>query len=69
MVILVPDTTRLLMSTGSFGRLVMNGFKKTWIRTILAMASSTAAGTPTRSSRTIRLWRAAAAKRASIPVT
>ena len=69
MVILVPETTRLLMSTGSFTSPVWNGFKKTWIRTILARASSTAAGTATRSARTIRLWRAAAAKRASIPVT
>ena len=54
MVILVPDTTRLLMSTGSFSA-DLNGFRNTWIRTILASASSTAAGTSTRSIRTIRL--------------
>ena len=35
--------------------------------TIAAIATITAAGTATRSRRTIRLWRAAAAKRASIP--
>ena len=69
MVILVPETTRLLMSTGSFGNPVMRNGLKTEIATIPVIASSTAAGTATRSSRTIRLWRAAAAKRASIPAT
>ena len=34
---------------------------------IAANDSSTTAGTATRSTRTIRLWRAATAKRASIP--
>jgi hypothetical protein len=36
---------------------------------MLANAKTTAAGTATRSTRTIRLWRAALAKRASIPAT
>ena len=47
MVILVPETTRLLMSTGSLSA-DGNGFTNTWITTILARASSTAAGTATR---------------------
>ena len=57
------------MSTGSFASPVMRNGLKTETATIPARASSTAAGTATRSTRTIRLWRAAAAKRASIPVT
>jgi hypothetical protein len=36
---------------------------------MLAIARTTAAGTATRSSRTIRLWRAALAKRTSIAAT
>src|SRR5438874_2597157 len=44
MVILVPDTTRLLMSTGSFASPVMRNGLKTETATIPARASSTAAG-------------------------
>jgi len=44
-----------------------NGLK-TETTTMPVIASSTVAGTATRSNRTMRLWRAAAAKRASIPV-
>jgi hypothetical protein len=63
---LVPDTTRLPMSIGSLGSSNRNGLK---IDTAMIMAIDriTAAGTATRSTRTIRLWRAAIAKRASIP--
>ena len=56
------------MSTGSFGNSIRNGLK-TDTATMPAIASTTAAGTATRSTRTIRLWRAAAAKRASIPAS
>ena len=66
MVILVPDTTRLPMSTGSFGSSIRKGLKID-TPTMPASASATAAGTATRRMRTIRLWRAAAAKRASRP--
>ena len=54
------------MSTGSFGSSIRNGLK-TDTATMPAIARTTAAGTATRSTRTIRLWRAATAKRASIP--
>ena len=54
------------MSTGSFGSSIRNGLKIE-TKTIAAIARITAAGTATRSTRTIRLWRAAMAKRASIP--
>ena len=54
------------MSTGSFGNSIRNGLK-TDTRIMAASDSATAAGTATRSTRTIRLWRAATAKRASIP--
>jgi hypothetical protein len=37
--------------------------------TMPAIAKTTAAGTATRSIRTIRLWRAALANRTSIPAT
>ena len=57
------------MSTGSFASPVIRNGLKSEIATTPAMASSTAAGTATRSTRTIRLWRAAAAKRASSPDT
>src|SRR3954466_116725 len=67
-VILVPETTRLPMSTGSFGNKIRNGLK-TDTATILAIDRTTAAGTATRRIRTIRLWRAALAKRTSIPAT
>ena len=67
-VILVPETTRLLISTGSFGSSIRNGLK-TDTATMLAIARTTADGTAIRSIRTIRLWRAALAKRASIPAT
>jgi len=43
-----------------------NGLK-TDTATMAASYSATAAGTATRSIRTIRLWRAAMAKRASSP--
>ncbi len=56
------------MSTGIFGNSMRNGLKID-TATIPAIAKTTAAGTATRRMRTIRLWRAALAKRASIPVT
>ena len=56
------------MSTGIFGNSMRNGLK-TDTATMLAIAKTTAAGTAIRSIRTIRLWRAALAKRASIPAT
>ena len=49
------------MSTGSFGSSMRNGLK-TDTATMLAIARTTAAGTAIRSTRTIRLWRAAAGK-------
>ena len=54
------------MSTGSLGNSIRNGLK-TDTAMMPAIARATAAGTATRSTRTIRLWRAATAKRASIP--
>ena len=54
------------MSTGSFGISIRNGLKID-TTTIAAIARTTAAGTAMRSIRTIRLWRAAMAKRASSP--
>ena len=54
------------MSSGSLGSSIRNGLKID-TTTIVAIARITAAGTATRSTRTIRLWRAAMAKRASIP--
>ena len=67
MVILVPDTTRLLMSTGSFTIFSIRQGLKIDTITMAAIASITAAGTAMRNTRTIRLWRAALAKRASRP--
>src|SRR5437868_15489037 len=64
MVILVPDTTRLLISTGSFTFSMRNGCKIDTASTAV-IARHTAAGTATRRIRTRRLWRAAARKRAS----
>ena len=52
------------MSTGSFGSSIRNGLKIE-IETIAAIDSATAAGTAMRRTRTMRLWRAATAKRAS----
>ena len=54
------------MSTGSLGNSIRNGLN---IDTVMmaAIARITAAGTATRSTRTILLWREATAKRASIP--
>ena len=54
------------MSSGSLGSSIRNGLKND-TKTIAAIDSITAAGTATRRTRTIRLWRAAIAKRASIP--
>ena len=54
------------MSSGSLGSSIRNGLKID-TATIAAIARTTAAGTATRSTRTIRLWRAATAKRASMP--
>ena len=54
------------MSSGSLGNSSRNGLKID-TRMIVAIDRTTAAGTATRSTRTIRLWRAAMAKRASIP--
>ena len=62
------ETTRLPMSTGSFGNSIRNGLK-TETATSPAIARMTTLGTAMRSTRTIRLWRAATAKRASIPVS
>src|SRR5579863_9118667 len=56
------------MSMGSFGNSMRNGLK-TDTRTMTASDSPTAPGTATRKMRTIRLWRAATAKRASIPAS
>ena len=66
MVILVPDTTRLSMSTGSCFINARNGLKID-IATTPAIARPTTAGTAMRRTRTIRLWRAAMANRASMP--
>ena len=65
MVILLPDTTRLSMSSGSCFISARNGLKID-IAMTPAIASATTAGTAMRSTRTSRLWRAAIAKRASI---
>ena len=49
------------MSSGSLGSSIRNGLKTDTV-TMVAIASSTAAGTATRNTRTIRLWRAATGK-------
>ncbi len=54
------------MSSGSLGNSIRNGLKID-TTTMAVNARITAPGTATRSSRTMRLWRAAMAKRASIP--
>jgi hypothetical protein len=64
MVILVPETTRLSIATGSFGIRMRNGLKSD-TKSTPVIASITATGTATRRMRTMRLWRAAAAKRVS----
>ena len=65
MVILVPETTRLSISIGSCFISARNGLKID-IAIRPAIARPTTAGTVMRSTRTIRLWRAAMANRASI---
>ncbi len=52
------------MSSGSFGISIRNGLKIEMPITP-AIARQTAPGTAMRRNRTMRLWRAAAAKRAS----
>ena len=57
----VPD-----VDAATLGSSIRNGLKID-TATMAVIARITAAGTATRSTRTIRLWRAAMAKRASIP--